>query len=97
MRSAIHQVEKAYSRTRAELIDEIVERYLDWREQCIAVAETYERWSNGSIANRNLAFEVYKAALDLEEHASLIYAERVNRFEDQLTSRVRRLTLGRGN
>jgi hypothetical protein len=97
MRSAIHQVEKAYSQIRAELIDEMLERYVDWREQCVAVAETYERWSNGSIDNRKLGFEVYKAALDLEEHASLIYAERVNRFEDQLTSRVRRLTLGRGN
>jgi hypothetical protein len=97
MRSALHQVEKANSQIRAELIDEMVERFVDWREQCIAVAESYERWSNGSIANRKLAFEVYKAALDLEEHASLIYAERVSRFEDQLTSRVRRPTLGRGN
>jgi hypothetical protein len=97
MRSAIHQVERANSQIRAELIDEMVDRYVDWREQCIAVAETYERWSNGSIADRKFAFEAYKAALDLEEHASLIYAERVNRFEDQLTSRDRRLTLGRGN
>jgi hypothetical protein len=97
MRSAIHQVEQANSQIRAKSIDEMMDSYVDWREQCNALAETYERWSNGSIANRKLAFEAYKAALDLEEHASLIYAERVNRLGDQLTSRFRRLTLGRGN
>jgi hypothetical protein len=97
MRSPIHQVEQANSQIQAELIDEMVDSYVDWREQCNALAETHECWSNGSIANRKLAFEAYRAALDLEEHASLIYAERVSRLGDQLTSRFRRLTLGRGN
>jgi hypothetical protein len=77
------------------LIDEMMDRYVDWREQCIALEETYERWSNGPLAERKLAFEAYKAALDLEEHASLVYADRVNRFEGELTSRFYRLPRGR--
>ena len=63
--------------TRAELLDEASDRYLDWRAQCLEVWKAYERWANCPPADRKLAFEAYKAALDLEEHASHVYSDRL--------------------
>jgi hypothetical protein len=97
MTSATQQVKKSNSQIRAELIDEIMDRYVDSREQCLALERTYDNWSNGPTAERKLAFEAYKAALDLEEHAALVYADRVNRFDGELTSRYRLPILGRRN
>jgi len=69
---------------RAELIDELMDTYVDWREQCMALRNAYERWSNGPTADRKLAFEAFKAALDLEEHASLVYADRLHQVDRDL-------------
>jgi hypothetical protein len=76
-------------RSRARLIDELMDSYVAWREQCVAVNDTYERWMLGPRSERRLAFEAYKMALDLEEHASGIYAKRVRRFERTHTARLR--------
>ena len=80
MMSRTHEVKNVNIQIRAEVIDEMMDRYVDWREQCIALRNTYERWSTGPVAERKLAFATYRAALDLEEHASLVYADRINRL-----------------
>jgi hypothetical protein len=81
MKTRTREAENLEPQNRSKLIDELMDRYVDWREQCIAVDSAYERWSHGPTAERGLAFAGYRAALDLEEHASLVYADRVNRFE----------------
>ena len=84
MKTRPREAENLEAQIRSELIDELMDRYVDWREQCIAVGSAYERWSNGPSAERELAFAAYRAALDLEEQASLVYADRANRFEHAL-------------
>jgi hypothetical protein len=78
---------------RSELIDEITNRYLEWREQCIALRKAYEGWSVQSGDDRRLAFEAYKAALDMEEHASRVYEDRVSRLTLDLRPRLQRAAL----
>jgi hypothetical protein len=66
------------------MIDELMDRYVEWREQSNAVRNTYELWSNAPVPQQGLAFEAFRAALDMEEHASLVYADRVNKIEREL-------------
>jgi hypothetical protein len=60
------------------LIDLLMELYLDWRQECLAVGKAYERWSSVRVAERERAFAAYKAALDREELASAVYADRLH-------------------
>ena len=62
------------SRLRSELVDELMDAYVDWREECNALRDAYDRWSTASPDERSLAFVAYSAALDRE--ASAVYAER---------------------
>jgi hypothetical protein len=65
-------------RIRSELVDEMMEMYVAWREACIALRKAYEQWSTVRVAERELAFATYQAALDWEEQASRVYADRVS-------------------
>ena len=50
------------SRVRRELIDDLMQAYLDWRTECLALHVAYERWSGGTAADeRGLAFAAYRA------------------------------------
>jgi hypothetical protein len=64
---------------RPELIDDLLDAYVDWREECGAVRDAYERWSSGSERDHSLTFAAYRAALDREQQASLVYADRSGR------------------
>ena len=79
------------SRARSELVDELMDAYVDWREECIALEQAYARWSSVALDDRNVAFAAYTAALDREEQASSVYAERTHLVADELTSRRRPL------
>ncbi len=72
---------------RSELVDALVDAYVEWREECLALAQAYQRWSSGSAADRDLAFAAYRAALDREQQASSIYADRSRRVERELAAR----------
>jgi hypothetical protein len=61
-----------------ELIDDLMDMYVDWREACIALRKAYERWSSVRVAERKIAFAAYGAALDWEEQASAVYADRID-------------------
>src|SRR4051794_16776768 len=67
---------------RRRLVDELIDAYVDWRERCVAVSESYARWAAAKAAEAAHAFEAYAAALDGEESASLIYAALVHRVGD---------------
>jgi hypothetical protein len=69
---------------RPELIDDLMETYLEWREECIALRQAYERWSSGPVAERELSFAAYGAALDREQRASAVYADRFNLIASEL-------------
>jgi hypothetical protein len=59
---------------RQRLVDEAIERYIDWREACGAVQHAYEQWSHAPACERALSFAAYRAALDREEAAATLYA-----------------------
>jgi hypothetical protein len=55
------------------LVDALIEHYVSWREECTAVALSYENWSRAESGDRTLAFSAYVAALDREELAAESY------------------------
>jgi hypothetical protein len=83
MLNRLHLVNQA-ARSRAELVDDLMDRYVEWREQSVAVRRTYEEWSKAPAAQQRRAFEDFEAALDLEEQATLLYADRVSKLERDL-------------
>jgi hypothetical protein len=78
------EIRELASRVRPELVDELMEAYVDWREECHALHNAYECWSNVALDERNVAFAAYRAALDREEQASAVYAERTRVVVDEL-------------
>jgi hypothetical protein len=78
------EVDEVKTRVRPELIDAMMDLYVDWREECITLRKAYERWSSVRLAERELAFAAYRAALDREDRASSIYADLVKSVEREL-------------
>jgi hypothetical protein len=60
-------------------IDELLERYISWREECDAVVVAYRRFADSRASERRLAYAGYLAALDHEEHAARLYADHIER------------------
>jgi hypothetical protein len=61
--------------SRQHLVQSTFNAYLDWREQCAMVTSTYECWADAPDgAEAEIAWEIYRAALDLEEKTSALYA-----------------------
>jgi hypothetical protein len=69
-------------RQRKRLVDEAMQAYVDWREECIAVWDAYGCWAAAGGTDAALAFVAYTAALDREERASEIYADLIRRVGD---------------
>lgn len=53
--------------------DELLDRYLSWREECAALNAAYDRWQRAAQEDQALAFAVYVSHLDLEEQAAHCY------------------------
>jgi hypothetical protein len=71
---------------RERLVDDVIERYVCWREACAGVDAAYAAWHVARRGERRLAGAAYVAALDREEHAALVYSqmiERVTTFPDR--------------
>lgn len=79
------------SRLRRELVDYLMDAYVDWREECSTLGDAYERWLSVTVAERGLAFAAYRAALDREQQASSVYAERFEIVARKLARRRRPL------
>jgi len=71
----------------AQLIDRLMEMYVEWREECAGLWAAYERWSKGTVANRALAHAAYTAALDREEWACRVYADLTVRVASRTAAR----------
>jgi hypothetical protein len=61
----------------AELTDEMLDRYVEWREDAAAVADTYRRWSVAPANEEAMWFSAYMAALEMEEFTAASYAEAI--------------------
>jgi hypothetical protein len=62
------------------MLDEALERYIDWREACAAVRAAYAQWSHASAQEGGLWFAAYNAALDREASAATLYSGILNRI-----------------
>ena len=62
------------AKVRPELIDALMEAYVEWREECATLQRAYDRWMSFPAWERELAFAAYTAALDREQQASTVYS-----------------------
>ena len=63
------------------LLDDLLDRYVDWRENARAVAAAYRRWSSAPEPERAIRFAAYTATLDQEQQTAEAYAETVTYIE----------------
>jgi hypothetical protein len=56
-----------------QLVDVMIDYYVSWREECLAVTLSYENWNSAERRDKTLAFSAYVAALDREEQAAATY------------------------
>ena len=60
-------------------VDDMIDAYVEWREECLAVWEADSRWSAADPVDSELAFAAYRAALDREQSACNNYASQLRR------------------
>jgi hypothetical protein len=72
----------------ADLIDRLMDMYVEWREECVALWDAHERWKRATAGDRQLAFAAYRAALDREEWACHVYQDHVSRITPALTGEI---------
>ncbi len=63
----------------SELVDEMIERYIAWRERRTGVQDAYASWHAAAAHDRARAFHAYVAALDREQLAAEEYQGAVER------------------
>jgi acyl-CoA reductase-like NAD-dependent aldehyde dehydrogenase len=61
------------------LIDEFMDAYVAWRQECEAVRAAYGRWSTTATSDRAAAFARFGAALRSEARACQVLAARTER------------------
>ena len=57
----------------SELIDAVIDAYIEWREGSAEVTAAYRTFSRAPAPERTLAYDNYVAALDREELAANVY------------------------
>ena len=68
--------------TLRSLVDQFIESWVCWREACEAVDSAYARWQQCEAAQRGLAFEGYRAALDREDQAAQVHSMSAGRVRE---------------
>jgi hypothetical protein len=68
---------------RQQMVDETMDAYVAWREECARVWDAYRRSLSTVRADAAGAFPAYFAALDREERASEVYADLLTRLNHQ--------------
>jgi hypothetical protein len=68
------------------LVDDAMDAYLEWREESIAVWDAYGCWTSAGSDDISLAYGAYAAALDREERASEVYADRIRGVRELVTT-----------
>jgi hypothetical protein len=67
---------------RRRLLNQTMEAYVRWRQQCRAVSVAHSHWAAAPRADAGLWYRAYSAALDAEERACELYAALVRRAGD---------------
>jgi hypothetical protein len=73
-------------RTDSQAVRGAMAAYVDWKEQCFAVRDSYSRWGSARQADARVAYLAYAAAVDREARASEAYADMVRRAEPRASS-----------
>jgi hypothetical protein len=73
-------------RTDTQAARRTMDAYVDWKEQSVAVRDTYSRWGDARRADARAAYLAYVTALDREARASEAYADMVRRAEPRPSS-----------
>jgi hypothetical protein len=74
------------------IVDDAVDAYVDWREECGAVREAYRAGTVSSSGDAVLALGAYESALDREEYAATVYAALLARVGRLLKTDLARST-----
>jgi hypothetical protein len=80
-----------------QVADDVVQAYLEWREESAAVWDAYDRWASASTEDKLGAGAAYRAALDREEAAAKAYAELIELARDWLDTASELSPLPRGS
>lgn len=75
-----HIKRKLGGRLSAWLKTDFFNSYVRWREACDEVRLAYERTGTAEQEDRGLAFAALCAALDREEHAARVHADRALKY-----------------
>jgi hypothetical protein len=67
-----------------DVVDKLLARYVDWREDASAVADAYRGWCEAPAGEKTWRFSAYMAALDDEESSAKTYAVEVAEVERSL-------------
>jgi hypothetical protein len=78
----LRQDRDARSSRKNALIDEAMERYVEWREECAAVNDAYANWTKAPVEEPDLPFVAYSAALDREQSAAKVYGRALDRIRE---------------
>jgi hypothetical protein len=77
----------------SRLVDEMLDRYIEWREDARGVANAYTQWSGAPALEEEWRFSVYMASLELEESSARTYAAVVTEVDSWLRQAERRVGL----
>jgi hypothetical protein len=80
-----------------QVVDDVVQACVEWREESAAVWDAYGRWASASAEDKRPADSAYRAALDREEAAAKSYAELIELARDRLDSASDLSPLPRGS
>jgi hypothetical protein len=61
-----------------QLVDALMDRYVAWREESVAVDAAYASWRRAPSGDRAMLFAAYLAALDREERAADDYQRMID-------------------
>jgi len=67
------------------LVDQLVEAYVEWREECSAVWVAYFNWSDAAARHAADLYATYSSALNREQRASEQYARLLRRVGASIT------------
>jgi hypothetical protein len=70
--------------SRTEFIDAVMDGYVTWREESLAVTASYQNWTSAARGERANAFAAYVTALDREEHAACAYRRVIEQAASEL-------------
>jgi hypothetical protein len=62
---------------RQRIVDDAIDAYVDWRDECRGVWDAYRQLTSASDADAGFAFEGYLAALEREERAAEVYGDQM--------------------